>query len=330
MARGIDYRDRGDVMEAYNFVADTKPNWAIFAGSEPVVQYAGGDQAEGSARLDQYLAMIEKQPTKQVFTLRAYDAATTNITNKTAYSGSTTFMLNEDAGVTTDPRTGLMILDRGSSRQPANNNNDVLIGRLDRLEAQNEQLRNQLHSQQIKALEDKLDAAISGITDAQKAEHWSDKLLQNVSDKPEIVPDMIGKIYDIFTGKQKNYLHPNPVAGTNVAEPEPTVKPKKKDEMSDTPNVYEAELTEAEVTALQDRQSDALDKLEESIGIEVITAYLERLANKSETDLEQWAHQEGAMEILRARMLPETLTKLVTTVAGQDDKGLNKLLNYLD
>lgn len=333
MARGIDYRERENVVQCYEF--GKMPNWAIFAGNEIVMPFCEGDLEEGKARLDQYLALLEdNSKTKQVFTLRVYPATTTNITNKTPYSGSFTFMLNQEENLVADPRTGVMIVDLTARPQAGNNAYmDMIMGRLEKMEQQNALLLNQLHSNQIKSLEDKLNTAISGLNDKAAAEHWSDKLLQNLSDKPEIIPDTIGKIFDIFSKPKKDYLHATPMAGTDQVAPTPKAEPKmEQQQQNPAPEEEQEDLSEAEVTALQDRQGDALDILEEKLGIEVLTTFLEQLAAKSEDQLEEWAVQEAQMAILRTRLAnsPGRLTQMVTQVAALDDKGLNKLLNHLD
>ena len=329
MARGIDYREREDVVSCYEF--GKMPNWAIFAGNEIVMPYADGDLSEGKERLNEYLTLLENNSkTKQTFTLRVYPAATVNITNKTPYSGSFTFMLNQDEPLITDPRTGLMIVDRTARPQAANNAYmDMIMGRLEKMEAQNALLLNQLHANQIKSLEDKLNTAINGLNDKAADEHWSDKLLQNLSDKPEIIPDTIGKIFDIFSKPKKDYLHATPMAGTDQAK-QPAQKPMEQQQPPALEADEDIELTEAEVDALQDRQGEAMYALEEKLGIEVFTIFLEQLAAKTGEDLEAWATQEAAMNILRGRMPHATLTKMVTQVSALDDKGLNKLLNHLD
>lgn len=319
MARGIDHREKETVLDAYRFT--DLPNWAIFAGTEPVISYAKGSISEGEEILNNYLGLIEQSPTKTVYTLRTYAGGTTSITNKTPYSGSTTFMLNQDADVTADPKTGVMVLSQGMGRIGATNDT-LLLQRLDKLEADNKALAAQLHSREIEALNDKLDRAINGLTPP--SQHWSDKLLDKIADNPALIKETLGTIMGGITeivrpGERQNFIV-NPMGKTDKTDDMRTQEPAEQTE----------ELTEEEINTLQDEQGEALDNLEDRLGIEEITEYLKGVAAMDDPTLGHWAIQQAALAKLNMRLAPETVTKMITQVSELSDKDLNKLLNHLD
>jgi len=329
MARGIEHREKETVLEAYSLQTD-KPNWAIFSGTEPVITYDGGLISEGEERLSNYLQMIEDSPTRTVFTLRVYYPETTKITNKTNYAGSTTFMLNGEAGVTKDPTTGLIVLDRnqGTSKTDTTAYNS-LSGRLDQLETENKMLLQRLHQEEIKRLEDKMSAAISGLN--QPVNRW-DKILDIIEAKPEIIPNTIDKVLGYILNRntpqpEPIYSHANPIAGTTATEPAPASNGTTNNEMSQQET---AELTAEQLESLHDQQSEYCDNLEDRLGAENFTLYLGQLAAMSDDQLIQWSKQEEYLQNIRQRLEGATISKLLQSVTEMNDKSLNKLLNYLD
>lgn len=322
MARGIDHREKDAVLDAYRY--GELPNWAIFAGNEPVVIYAKGDMSEGETQLGNYLTLVEESPTTTVYTLRIYDAATNKITNKSPYSCSTTFMLNQQAQLVPDKTGTMMVVANGTNRPPASNDS-ILLQRLDKLEAQNIALMKQLHDSEIKALNERLTTVINGISNATPPEkHWSDKLMDALAEDPKKLPETIGQIWNIFRPSERvNYIT-NPMGKTD----------KTNEDMKDTKEPVnepiDEVLTEAEVTALEDRQDAALDILEDRLGIAEITGYLEELAAMDDETLGHWALQQGHIAKLNMRISPASVSKMVGTVAELNDKDLNKLLNHLE
>ena len=329
MARGIEHREKETVLEAYSLQTD-KPNWAIFSGTEPVITFDDGNIDDGAQRLENYLQMLEDSPTKTVFTLRVYYPETTKITNKTQYAGSTTFMLSKDAALTKDPGTGLLVLDRGQGTNKTDNTAySSLSGRLDSLEQENKRLLQQLHQEEIKRLEDRMSAAISGIN--QPVNRW-DKILDIIEAKPEIIPNSIDKILGYFMNRntpapEPIFSHTNPIAGTTATEPAPASNGTINNDMS---HQEPTTLTEEELDILHEKQSEFCDNLEDRLGAENFTLYLEQLAAMPDEQLTNWSHQEQHLHHIRQRLDGPTITKLLQAVTEMNDKSLNKLLNYLD
>lgn len=324
MARGIDHRDKESVVEAYR--NGQKPNWCLFAGTEPVVPYEGDDMEDGATRLEQCLSMLENNGTTQVYILRCYNKGVNNITNKTPYSCSTTMNLNPEAPTTRDPATGMMIIDRtarASPAAPSNNNQytDFLVQQLKEVTASNKQLVDQLNDSRQKALEDKINFAISGLQN--KQQDRVDKLIDMIVEKPSVIKDTIGALVDIFRPAQKNYIVTPPASTAAISGTEQQASDEVKEE-------EEEELTEEEEDKLLELQEKACDNLGERLGIDHFTNWITGLCSMSDDQLLQWAHQEEAINKIRARLQPDIMTKLVQQVAALDDKGLNKMLNYLD
>ena len=326
MARGIEHREKESVIQAYEL--DNKPNWALFSGTEPVITYEGGSMADGADKLRDYLGILEDSPTKTVFTLRVYHDGTTRITNKTAYAGSTTLMLNGDVSTSKDPVTGMMIVDRYPHTNKVSgtgNEYTALMERLEKLETTNASLLQQLHNQQIKGLEERLNMAISGLTD--RAPSRLDKILDAIIERPEMIPKTIGNIIDIFRPQAQNYFHTQPVAGTFNDTDNTEQQP---NEMGQTETIKFKEYTPEELDKIHDQQSELCDNIEERVGVEPLTLHLTSLAALPDEMLYQWWDQERAMNLLRSRLKPDVLTKMVQTVANLNDKDLGKLLNHLD
>ena len=335
MARGIEHREADSVVKAYEI--GKKPNWGIFAGSELMVAYDGGEMEGGADMLQTYLEVLESQGSATVFTLKTYYADTTKITNKTPNSGSTTFMLSQNAKTIQDEKTGLTIIDRTQySKAGAPSQDPALLARIERLEKVNETLQNQLHQQQIKALEDKMNTAISGLSNQPSG--WG-KLFDTIAERPEIIPDAIGKLSDMFFGaysrvkgqpQQPNFVHNAPIAGSNQIIDEPI---KQDPQMSGTQNTTTTDpdqLTEEQVTACHDQQEECSDNLEDKLGIENYTGYLVYLNSMNDKQLSAWSQQEQKMQIIRTRLTDEQLTKLVSEVSEMSDIKLKLLLGYLD
>ena len=335
MARGIEHREVDSVVMAYEL--GKKPNWGIFAGSELMVAYDGGEMTDGAEMLKTYLEVLESQGSATVFTLKTYYADTTKVTNKTPNSGSTTFMLSQAAKTIQDEKTGLTIIDRTNYSKPVATSQDpTLLARLERLEKANETLLSQLHQQQIKALEDKMNTAISGLSNQPSG--W-DKLIDSIADRPEIIPDAIGKLSDMFFGvysrykgqpQQNNFHHSAPISGINQTNDEPIIKQDPQMNTTQPITTDPDQLTKDQVTACHDKQEECCDNLEDKFGIENFTGYLVYLNMMNDKQLEAWSQQEQKMQIIRTRLSSDQLTKLVTEVSEMSDIKLKLLLGYLD
>lgn len=326
MARGIDYRDKEDVLKAFEFSG--KSRWAIFAGNEIVTSSSGADS------LDQYLQLIEGQDhTRQTFTLKVYDDGDGSITNKTANAGSFNFNLNQDIQTTTDPKTGIMVIDR-SQRAPAGNNSQYvdLLAKIVELERS---LLTERHNHALAQLNDKFDRAIAGLNNAtpEPEKPW-EKALNAFVEDPNKLTNFLGGIKNLFIPSGSNrpdedyFRTPEAgIAGTNNTEEEtmPT----------ETTNAApaaaeEQELTEEQENALNDKIDDSLDSLADRLGLPATQQVIGAIAAMPDDQLGHWVVQQQHMATLAMRLKPEVLTKMISTVAGMDDKNLKKLLSHLD
>jgi len=278
MAINIEHRDKDTLFQAFDYF--DMPNFAIYAGKDQRTFYNGGDQAEAEQKLSDYLSMIEAANTSQVYTLKVYPADTKNINTKTPHSGSTTFMLNPNQPVRQE--NGVTIIDRTAPGSMGNTAvNPLISARLDKLEAENLKLREDLHKAEIQSIKDNVAAQIAGIAQRPDETPWYERLIGAIEQKPELIDKLLDPVERLITGVvtsfqgKKNFIQKEflpPVNGTN---PDTT--------MADTN--HQQQLTEEEVEKLHDQQDAALEIIEARIGAPVLTKLIEQVSKLSDKDL---------------------------------------------
>jgi len=263
MASGIEHREAESVIEAY---ADyDKPNFAIFAGKQLRVKYEGGNLDEGMQVLTGFLNQIQRVNTASVYTLRVYDEHA-KVTSATPYEGSTTFMISPAVPVTKN-ENGVTIIDRGVG---ATNYGAGMAGFQALQQTMTEMMKQNQDMMQMfmqRQQEDKMDKLIAAIQEKADKEPPPKQWWENIGELVVQNPTIIDRIGFIFRPEIYQVAAPGtpPISGTTQTQSQTQTEPM-------------AELTEAQITALEDRMDAALDKLEDSLGIEKITMALEKLA----------------------------------------------------
>lgn len=110
MANGnsVQFWGREKAVEAYEFNA--VPTWALFSGKDILCQYRDGDLAEGSDKLDQFIAALQEGHSDAPYQVRIYQDAGL-INEKTPYNYSFRFKLFKD-GEAQASRPTTQILER--------------------------------------------------------------------------------------------------------------------------------------------------------------------------------------------------------------------------
>lgn len=317
-------------MEAFKFNA--KPNWHLFAGNEPITGYDGGDMEEATTRLTQYLEMIERQPTKQVYTLRTYPDSTTNITNKTAYSGSINLMLARDADIVSDPKTGLMILDRGGNQRPSAASSELMT-RLDKLEETNRQLLQDLHRSEMKALQDNFANQIAGLQKKDEEKDWVTRIGESFADHPERIDrlaETVGNIFSRIFQKKENFIQQRPAQSTvhgteqtSPAMPDTTTQTRPAEtavKLSEEGAYMHTFLTEEERKEKKAKRYELMHQRLSKIDPENRDA-----DGQNEFDREQII----CIQLLEPRLGAVILTQLLLNLAAMNDDDLNDVVNHM-
>jgi len=335
MARGIEHKEKEGVLTAYRLA--NKPNWGIFAGSELMIAYEGSNMDDGETMLSNYLDILEDGRSSTVFTLKIYHPDVTRITNKTASSGSTTFML-ANTPTMVDEKTGLMILDKTNYKAGNIGTDPALLARLEKLESLNESLQQQLLDQKLKDIETRHQATISGLS-AQPT-GWA-KLFDSLAEKPETIPQTIGALGDMFMGiysrikggnvpqQENKFLHNNPLSGTTKTDEDTNKTEQEMENNTNVEELQEVELTPKQIEQAHDLQQQYCDELEDKLGIPNFTGYLEYLNRLPNEKLSAWSQQEQYLQTIRTRLTDDQLTDLVRSVATASDKTLKLIMGYL-
>jgi hypothetical protein len=340
MAVGIEHKDKDSLMDAFDYF--DMPCFAIYAGTQQRTGFCCESVADAREKFEQFVDFVISSGNQAVYVVRFYPSGTKAITNKTAYEGSTSFMMNKEAPLKME--NGVMVIDRGEGKAAAASNNNftaMIMGRLDKMEEQNRQLQQQLFNTQLKSLEEKMNRAING-TDAQvPVKEWWEQALEHLEKNPNAVGNIINPIKDAIAeflpGKRTNYIqNPTTPVGRTDAREQPKEQPKETvmEKEQTAPATEEQETEEEEIDlfapdAAGYRHNPLLTederKLPEGKQTEVIVKKLELLSDEQHEDM-----QNAAMDSVANRIGNPTLSRMIIAVACMNDKQMNKLLNHLD
>lgn len=311
----IEHRDIDGVLGAFRSTGLAK--MAIWQGTIPVMVYDGDDLDEAEQKLDEWLNFIQNGGTTAQYMLKMYPDDSKNITNRTPFRCATRFQLTPAAGAQyTQTADGKVIMLRDVNRTPAvaATNNTGLTERLDKLERENRDLMERLHTEQLNNLRTEFKATIAGIASAQpqltivdKIDQIIDKLLNKVEPIFNIVHKIRGTNHDYIVNRT------SPVAGTkNKGQVEEKDDTQEQETIPAEPVLYTLLTPEQQKLPVDDRNA-------------LIVPILEAL---STDDLDEL--QMACIERLEARISAVTVTRVLLVVDALDDKGMNKLLNNLD
>lgn len=188
---GIDFRQKDALLQQYEDYG--KPNFGIYSGKRLKICYEGGDIAEGSRMLSDYLDQIERSGTAQQFDLLVYPESIKNVTNQSGYAGSFSFMLNSDIPV--KQINGVTFIDR-EAKQANYRENSAINSRLEQLEAENKRLQSMLIDAKIGEISQAFEAKIAGLQNATPPPPSMEQNIMGMIDKVVEKPEVIGHLFD--------------------------------------------------------------------------------------------------------------------------------------
>lgn len=272
----IEHRTLDGVVGAYENSGATK--FAIWHMTTPVMVYDGDDQTEALHKLEEWLRFIDEGGTAAIYTLKVYPDSATNITNKTPFRAATRFQLSADTGAEYKQTPDGRVMVIRQNQAPAVSGNNAQIQAL--LDNQNKLMDLMVKNMQQKEA-DKLDRLIGYLEESTRRppeETTEDKLMklgQFLIEKPDII-DRVGYIFRPSLYSREPVQEP--INGTQQQEQPAPAQQKQEDPTMEQQQAQATELTEQQELALTDRQNAALDKMEDVVGLQVITEGLEKLS----------------------------------------------------
>lgn len=261
----IEARDVETISSIYRF--HNLPKFSIVQGREPSVTYEGDDLQEGEDKLREYCEFIERSGTSAVYTLRVYDTEQ-SITNKTPYKAAARFVLAERTGndYLTQPDGKTLIIRNEKTVTGANS--DALTRILDGQTKIMEMFMQTLQAQK----EDKISAAIGAITERlnEPKDNLSDQILKGLSLIAE-KPDIIDRIGFIIRPSAYQNMNATIVQGTDKSEPRAA---------DPEPATLQDQLTEEQEEEYSTKLNDALDKIEDVVGLKGLADIIDALATE--------------------------------------------------
>lgn len=318
MGAGIEHRSGDTVLQAYSDYAC--PNFAVFNGKRICVKHDSGNIDQAYQELQGFLNLIQASNTGAVYTLYVFPESVKNINAGTPFSqatGSTTFMLQplQPGGV-------------GNTVIMPNNNTGMtrtdpaLNAKVAELEREKEILLHRLHKQELEDMRKDFSNQIAGIQLQNQNKHWTDRLMDVLEAKPEMIKETLSGI-----GKLINSIIRKPVDYTSGYTS--TVIPGG-GQMSGTAN--NTDMNNSETVEVTDEgalinpfltaEQRALDNDEQQ---QLLIIALKDLNQEQHDDV-----QSECLEMIEKRIGAATLSRLLISVASMNKKSLNKLLSHLD
>lgn len=305
---GIEHRSANSVLEAYQQYA--LPNFSIWSGKSLRWKYEGGNGDEGMQMLQNCLQTIQDSGTTTIYTIRVYPAERTKITSNTEYDGSTNFQLTSYVA----GGNGQGSITIANPQQAPAKIDPLWMNRLTLLEDENKKLRNELHANQLRSMEERLNnqfsKQIAGLKE-QATDKWEkfDSILEKHWGK---VKEVVGAIRNEFA--PNNYIVDQ---GKQVAV-NGTKSSHEIDTNMDTKFTDEGALINPFLTPEQQGL-----KLHEKSAI--VKSLIEKTDKDTQDDI-----QSECLEIIEKRISNITLTRMLLAVACLDNHSMNKLLSNLD
>lgn len=276
MPRGIEHRNKVTLLQAYDNYELVQ--WAIYAGKEQVMCYEGDNLDESLMKLTEVLEAIEASGTNNVYVIRFYSEDTKEITTKTGFKGSTTFMFG---GAPLKTENGVTIIDRTAKHDNyiASKPDPAIQQRLDKLETQLNREQELRHQAELKLMKADFDHRISGMNE-NKAPEIMERIVGMITEKPETIQHLfegIGNLIDKFLKKPEPLQPQGAISGTGHTQHTIIME---QDEAKTNGGASAATAADDQATAkqLEDRLNDALDSIENKIGTQKMVAALEAIA----------------------------------------------------
>ena len=282
----IEHKTMEGVIGAYESSGLTK--FAIYQGTEPIMVYDGDDPQEAGDKLETWLNFIHEGGTAAIYKLRVYKDTCKEITNKTGYHAVTRFQLNSSKTDSYEQTPdGRVMVIRDGGRKPNMSGTNAQMQAI--LDGQTKML--DLVAKMLEKKEgDRMDKLIGFLEEKSRKPDPDppiDKLMklgELIVDKPDII-DRIGYIFrpNIY---QRVEQEPQQTAvnGTKKKdEPTPVADPPEKENTMEEVK----ELTEEEVTALNDRLDAAMDIIEEHVGLSALVEIMEALSTQKPEKLQK-------------------------------------------
>lgn len=300
------------------------PNFSIVQGKRFCIGYDGNNIDEGVSTLLNYLNSILANNTASVYLLRVYPEGV-SVDSGSNYKGSTTFMLSPTAMTTTVPGPGgvgtIQIMDRGGQYQAAQPKD--LMSRVEKLEKENESLRERVHKAELDNIRTDFSNQIAGLKrdqDEKGQPSWVDRIFDFLEKKPDAmdkVGEMVSSIAGIFSGRKDyivNRTAPAAVSGTT----------KTADNSNQDMEPQQVQLTQ-EGALINPFLQDSERSLKRGEQQKILADRLTPLTQDQHDDI-----QGECLEVIENRIGSATLSRMLLAVACMDNDDLNKLLNHLD